>query len=135
MNSAHNMVAAARLLPFEHMPCMAHILQRTVTVSLNDSAFERALAKCRKIVGHFKHSPANAQELKAQQAAHGHQTEPLVQDVPTRWNSTLEMIKRIQRNKFGLTTILTQQNSKVTMLTDQELDRLQKLEELLEPCR
>ncbi|XP_026050112.1 zinc finger BED domain-containing protein 1-like [Astatotilapia calliptera] len=80
-------------------------------------------------------SPANAQELKAQEAAHGHQTEPLVQDVPTRWNSTLEMIKRIQRNKFGLTTILTQQNSKVTMLTDQELDRLQKLEELLEPCR
>ncbi|XP_026048972.1 zinc finger BED domain-containing protein 1-like [Astatotilapia calliptera] len=129
------MVAAARLLPFEHMPCMAHILQRTVTVSLNDSTFERALAKCRKIVGHFKHSPANAQELKAQQAAHGHQTEPLVQDVPTRWNSTLEMIKRIQRNKSGLTTILTQQNSKVTMLTDQELDRLQKLEELLEPCR
>nr|XP_014267406.2 zinc finger BED domain-containing protein 1-like [Maylandia zebra] len=134
-DSARNMVAAARLLPFEHMPCMPHILQRTVTVSLNDSAFERALAKCRKIVGHFKHSPANAQELKAQQAAHGHQTEPLVQDVPTRWNFTLEMIKRIQRNKFGLTTILTQQNSKVTMLTDQELDRLQKLEELLEPCR
>ncbi|XP_063324964.1 E3 SUMO-protein ligase ZBED1-like [Pelmatolapia mariae] len=134
-DSARNIVAAARLLPFEHMPCMAHILQRTFTVSLNDSAFERALAKCRKIVGHFKQSPANAQELKAQQAAHGRQTEPLVQDVPTRWNSTLEMIKWIQRNKSGLTTILTQQNSKVTMLTDQELDRLQKLEELLEPCR
>ncbi|KAL3968626.1 lamin A/C [Sarotherodon galilaeus] len=63
-DSARNMVAAARLLPFEHMPCMAHILQRTVTVSLNDSAFERALAKCRKIVGHFKHSPANAQEFQ-----------------------------------------------------------------------
>ncbi|KAL4007732.1 hypothetical protein ACER0C_001584 [Sarotherodon galilaeus] len=122
-DSACNMVAAARLLSFEHMPCTAHILQRTITVSLNDSAFERALAKCRKIVGHFKHT------------AHGHQTELLVQDVPTRWNSTLEMIKRIQRNKSGLTTILTQQNNKVTMLTDQELDRLQKLEELLEPCR
>uniref|UniRef100_A0A3P9B7T1 BED-type domain-containing protein n=1 Tax=Maylandia zebra TaxID=106582 RepID=A0A3P9B7T1_9CICH len=132
-DSARNMVEAARLLPFEHMPCMAHILQRMVTVSLYDSAFERALAKRCKIVGHFKHSPANAQELKAQQAAHGHQTEPLVQDVPTRCNSTLEMIKRIQR--CGLTTILTQQNSKVTMLTDQELDRVQKLEELLEPCR
>ncbi|KAL3973863.1 KRAB domain-containing zinc finger protein [Sarotherodon galilaeus] len=113
----------SRLLPFEHMPCMAHILQRTVTVSLNDSAFERALAKCRKIGEHFEHS------------AHRHQTEPLVQDVPTRWNSTLEMIKWIQRNKSGLITILTQPNSKVTMLTDQELDRLQKLEEILEPCR
>ncbi|KAL3969666.1 collagen type XXVI alpha (EMI domain-containing protein 2) [Sarotherodon galilaeus] len=134
-DSARNMVAATRLLPFEHMPCMVHILQRTVTVSLNDSTFETALAKCPKIVGHFKHSPANAQESKAQQAAHGHQTELLVQDIPTRWNSTLEMIKRIQRNKSVLTTVLAQQNSKVTMLTDQEFHRLQKLEELLEPCQ
>ncbi|KAL4009365.1 hypothetical protein ACER0C_003217 [Sarotherodon galilaeus] len=116
-DSARNMVAAARLLPFEHMPCMAHILQSAITVSLNDNAFESALAKCRKIVGHFKHSPANAQELKAQQPAHGHQTEPLDQDVPTRWNSTLEMIKRIQRNKSVLTTILTQQNSKICYRT------------------
>ncbi|XP_003442878.1 zinc finger BED domain-containing protein 1 [Oreochromis niloticus] len=134
-DSARNMVAAARLLPFEHMPCTAHILQRTVTVSLNDSEFERVLAKCRKVVGHFKQSPANAQELKEQQVAHGHKTEPLVRDVPTRWNSTLEMIKRIQRNKSVLTTILAQQNSMVTMVTDQEFDMLQKLEELLEPCR
>ncbi|XP_035770678.1 uncharacterized protein LOC102788121 [Neolamprologus brichardi] len=44
------------------------------------------------------------------------------------------MIKQIQRNKSVLTSILTE-NSTVTMLTDQELDRLQKLEELLEPCR
>ena len=49
-DSARNMVAAARLLPFEHLPCMAHCLQRTVTVSLKDSGFESVLAKCRKIV-------------------------------------------------------------------------------------
>ncbi|KAJ8364362.1 hypothetical protein SKAU_G00131930 [Synaphobranchus kaupii] len=45
------------------------------------------------------------------------------------------MVKRIQRNKAPLTTTLAQQNSKVAMLTDQELAKLQKLEELLEPCR
>nr|XP_024655528.1 zinc finger BED domain-containing protein 1-like [Maylandia zebra] len=130
-----NMVDVASLLPFEHMPCTAHILQSAITVALNDSGFERVLAKCREIVGHFEDSPANAQELNAQQAAHGHDTEALVQDAQTRWNSTLEMIKQIQRNKSVLTSILAQQNSTVTMLTEQELDRLQKLEELLEPCR
>uniref|UniRef100_A0A3B5A479 BED-type domain-containing protein n=1 Tax=Stegastes partitus TaxID=144197 RepID=A0A3B5A479_9TELE len=52
-DSARNMVAAARQLPFEHMPCAAHMLQRTITVSLEHSGFDTALAKCRKIVGSF----------------------------------------------------------------------------------
>lgn len=134
-DSARNMAAAARLLPFEHLPCNAHILQRTVTVSIHGSGFESVLAKCRKIVGHFKHSPSNAHELMEQQVACGQKQESLVQDVTTRWNSTLEMIKRIQRNKSPLTTTLAMQKTNVAMLTAQELSKLQKLEELLEPCR
>ena len=73
------MVAAVRLLPFEHLPCTAHSLQRTVTVSLQDSGFESVLAKCCVIVGHFKHSPSNAQELNEQQLAHRHKQESLAQ--------------------------------------------------------
>uniref|UniRef100_A0A0E9V1G9 Uncharacterized protein n=1 Tax=Anguilla anguilla TaxID=7936 RepID=A0A0E9V1G9_ANGAN len=45
------------------MPCIAHIL-RTITVILNDSGFVNALTKCCKIVGHFKHNPANTSELQ-----------------------------------------------------------------------
>ena len=83
-DSARNMVAAARQLPFEHIPCAAHMLQRTITVCLQDSSFDTALAKCRKIVGHFKHSPASTEELHQQQTALGQAREPLVQDVSTR---------------------------------------------------
>jgi len=134
-DSARNMTAAARLLPFEHLPCTAHCVQRTVTVSLHDCGLDGILAKCRKIVGHFKHSPSNAQELGEQQVALGQKQEPLVQDVPTRWNSTLEMVRRILRNRLPLSTTLSQQNSKIAMLTSQELAKLEKVEELLEPCR
>ena len=83
-DSARNMVAAARQMPFEHIPCAAHMLQRTITVCLDDSSFDNALAKCRKIVGHFKHSPASTEELHQQQTALGQDREPLVQDVSTR---------------------------------------------------
>lgn len=134
-DSARNMVAAARLLPFKHLPCAAHSLQRTVTVSLHDSGFECVLAKCCKIVGHFKHSPSNIQELKEQQVAQGLKPESLTQDVATRWNSTLEMMKRIRRNRSPLTTTRVQQKSKVAVLTEQEFGKLQRLEELSEPCR
>ena len=53
-NSARNMIAVSKELPFEHMPCTALLLQRAITVSLQHSPFDNALAKCRKVVGHFK---------------------------------------------------------------------------------
>ncbi|KAI7790272.1 putative zinc finger BED domain-containing protein 1-like [Triplophysa rosa] len=134
-DSAHNMTAAAKLLPYEHMPCIAHMLQRSINVSLSTSGFANVLAKCRKIVGHFRHSAANTMELQAQQAALGQQQEPLIQDVPTRWNSTLEMIKRLNRNQAAIKATLDQQHHKLVMLTPQEWDKLQILSTLLEPCR
>lgn len=58
-DSAPNMIAAASL-PFEHVPCVVHIVQRIITVLCRDSRFDGVLDKCNKIVGHFKHSPANS---------------------------------------------------------------------------
>uniref|UniRef100_A0A3B3QSC0 HAT C-terminal dimerisation domain-containing protein n=1 Tax=Paramormyrops kingsleyae TaxID=1676925 RepID=A0A3B3QSC0_9TELE len=134
-DSARNMIAAARHLPFEHIPCVAHSLQRSVTVSLQNIAFDNILAKCRKVVGHFKHSPASAAELEHQQIEHGQKKEMLIQDVPTRWNSTLNIIKNIRRNEQPLRDVLTTHNTKLAMPTRAEMDKLQKLEMLLEPCR
>ncbi|KAL7389051.1 hypothetical protein ABVT39_025546 [Epinephelus coioides] len=133
-NSARNMIAAARSLPFEHLPCIAHMIQRVIAVSLSHSGFDGALAKCRKIVGHFKHSPANTAKLKAQQASHGQDEEPLIQDVPTRWNSTLGMITRVLKNKEPLKPTLAQQKHNLALLTAAEHDRLARLETLLGPC-
>ena len=59
-DSAPNMIAAGRILPFEHMPCVAHLVQRAIVMSLRDGGFD--------VVGHFEHSPANSNELNAQQA-------------------------------------------------------------------
>ncbi|XP_051815909.1 E3 SUMO-protein ligase ZBED1-like [Acanthochromis polyacanthus] len=134
-DSARNMVAAVRQLPYEHLPCTAHAIQRSICVSLSDSGIDAVLAKCRKLVGHFKHSPSNTRELNAQQVAHHQKEEPLIQDVPTRWNSTLAMIQRVLQNREPIGATLREQHSKLSMLTDQECAKLQRLSELLEPCR
>lgn len=52
-DSDSNMIAAARSLPFQHLLCIAHMIQRTVTVCPSHIGFDGTLAKCRKIVGHF----------------------------------------------------------------------------------
>ena len=36
-DSARNMIAAARHMPFEHLPCIAHSLQMSIAVSLQNS--------------------------------------------------------------------------------------------------
>ncbi|CAL8284328.1 unnamed protein product [Boreogadus saida] len=76
------------------MPCIAHILQRSIT-----------------------------------------KQEPLVQDVPTRWNLTVDMVKRLNRNQAAVKATLDQQQHKLIMLTPPEWDKVQRLETLLEPCR
>ncbi|KAL6483231.1 hypothetical protein MHYP_G00081030 [Metynnis hypsauchen] len=134
-DSARNMIVAARRLPFQHMPCVAHMLQRTLNVCLLDSEFSDILARCRKIVGHFKHSPANTEDLHQQQTALEQDKEPLIQDVRTRWNSTLYMIKRLLKNQEAVKATLARQKHKLTMLTATEWNKLQNLVTLLEPCR
>ena len=86
-----------------------------------------ALSKSRKIVGHFKHSPANTAELEAQQAALGQKQEPLVHDVPTRWNM-VDMVKRLNRNQAAIRATLDQQQHKFIMLTPPEWNKVQRLD-------
>lgn len=54
---ARTMMAAVRQLPFQHIvcSCVAQILQRSLTVCLNDCG--------RQMPGQFKHSPANNEKL------------------------------------------------------------------------
>ncbi|XP_071754854.1 E3 SUMO-protein ligase ZBED1-like, partial [Centroberyx gerrardi] len=55
----------------------------------------------------------------------------------TRWNSTLSMITRLQRNKDALRAKLDlhQQRSTPVMLNNAEFEKIKKLETLIEPCR
>ncbi len=68
-DSARNMVAAIRLTRYEHMNCVAHMVQRSVTVSLADSGFVNALAKARKVVGHLSTAQQMLRSFKHNKSA------------------------------------------------------------------
>ncbi|XP_015463706.3 E3 SUMO-protein ligase ZBED1 [Astyanax mexicanus] len=136
LNMHDSMDAASKRLPrYEHLPCTAHMLHRSITACLADSGFSDPLLKCRRIVHHFKHSPANTEELQQHQAQLWQQKEHLIQDVPTRWNSTLAMISCLLKNQDAIIATLNQQKHKLDMLTASDWDKLKRLETLLEPCR
>ncbi|KAK0133317.1 hypothetical protein N1851_031178 [Merluccius polli] len=76
----------------------------------DNPSFGNAFTKCRKIVGYFKHSPANTMELSRLQVALRQVAEPLVQDVSKRWNLSLAMITHLQQNWEAVKATLDQQN-------------------------
>ena len=64
-DNAANMRKAIQLLGKAHMPCMAHTLQLSIRYALEKANVSNTLAKCRKIVGHFKHSAIQESRLDA----------------------------------------------------------------------
>ncbi|KAK0142439.1 Zinc finger BED domain-containing protein 1 [Merluccius polli] len=104
----------------QHANCLSSTSHVLHICCKEPSHFDTALAKCRKIVGHFKHSPASTEELHQQQTALGQAREPLVQDISTRWNSTLSMISRYLRNQEAVNATLARQKHNLATLTNLE---------------
>uniref|UniRef100_A0A3Q3X9E9 HAT C-terminal dimerisation domain-containing protein n=1 Tax=Mola mola TaxID=94237 RepID=A0A3Q3X9E9_MOLML len=104
-DSAQTMITAATQLPFVHMPCVAHVLQKTILFALVTAGLMIRWQNVRNYTRN-KH-----------------------------WNSTLYMISRLLKNQEAVKATLCKQKRKLTMLTTTEWDKLQRLATILEPCR
>ena len=66
----------------------------------------KVVSKCRKLVGHFKHSTTVTAEMRKRQKMLGLKEHELIQDVPTRWNSTQLMLERLCEQRRVVTDIM-----------------------------
>ncbi|KAJ8895736.1 hypothetical protein PR048_001074 [Dryococelus australis] len=89
-DNARNMSAAMEKAGFKDVSCLTHTLQ---LVS--------------KDMGHFKHSVKANKQLKAAQETLHMPQECMIQDEPTRWNSTLHMLKRVVEQRRPLVLCLS----------------------------
>ena len=88
---------------YTNLGCFAHTLQLIIQDSILSQHYVHDIfANCRRIVGHFKHSQLTSSRLKAIQLDLGLPQHRLKQDVATRWNSTLYMLKSILSQKVAL---------------------------------
>lgn len=65
--------------------CFGHMLQLCVKPALELLSVSKTVAKCRKIIGHLKHSSTVTAEMRKRQKSLGVSEHELIQDVPTRW--------------------------------------------------
>jgi len=128
-----NVVKAFRDAPVQHASCLAHTLQLVI----KDSIFSQRyvidiLAKCRSIVGHFKHSASATTRLHELQSELNMKIVQLVQDVPTRWNSIFNMLQRLLEQRRAVTLYCAEKGA-ATNLDPEQWAIIETLVQLLMP--
>lgn len=135
-DNARNIVAASAQLSWLRLPCVAHTLQLAVNAGLNISAVQRVSARCRKLVGHFRHSYVALNALESTQSRLGLPQHKLIQDITTRWNSSFEMMGRSLEQRAALSAVLLgskRVSDRALMLTADELSDLEHITSVLQP--
>jgi hypothetical protein len=124
-------------IKFKFLLCFQKYLRfcSTIDNSLGDkrvSEIKSLLAKCRAIVGHFRHSPVATASLEKCQAQLGLPQNRLKQDVSTRWNSEYEMLARLWEQREAVTLCLSTVES-VSNLVPKDWTTVSELLALLKP--
>ena len=131
-DNASNMVKAMREAAYPDLGCFAHTLQLIIHDGvLTQRAVIDVLANCRKIVGHFKHSPLAYCRLEEIQKSLGVPQHHLKQDEPTRWNSTLYMLQSVLEQKTALAAYGAEHA--IPHLAPNQWDLIQKIVAVLNP--
>ena len=133
VDNAANMKKAIVDGGYTHVGCFAHTLQLVINDGILSQRYvQDILAKCRRIVGHFKHSQLAYSRLKVIQTNLGMPQLCLKQDIVTRWNSTLYMLQSIIAQKVALAAYTTE-NDDIPQLSSHQLEIIDKVITVLQP--
>ncbi|KAL0808545.1 hypothetical protein ABMA28_012990 [Loxostege sticticalis] len=121
-DNASNMRSAVEKMGFKHFGCYAHtlnlIVKHCTTENTADQKIREIITKVKNIVSHYKKSVKATEKLVLYQKSNGITVpKKVIQDVSTRWNSTLKMLERF---------VLLEDAIKATMaiLCDEKWDTL-----------
>ena len=138
-DNAKNMVGAARINyddinidEWNSVPCSAHTIQLAIKPLFEIPEIRDLSTRASKLVTHFNHS------VVATQALAERQSHKLMQDCPTRWNSTYYMLDRLQESRRAVTDVLldssvSKPSDKKLLLREDEWDLLEEVLPILHP--
>ena len=95
-------------------------LQLCVNEGLKMPSVAALLAAGRKLVGHFKHSSKATAALAQKQKQMNMPVKKLIQDCPTRWNSSFYMLEQILEIRWPISAVLGDES--ITKKADRALD-------------
>ena len=130
-DGASNITLAIQKCRWKHLHCFAHTLNLIVRGGLKK--LSETVDKVKQIADHFHRSSLSAEKLRATLLQMGQPDLKVLQDCPTRWNSTFYMLKRFVRLRDAIITTLALVNPAVTTLTHDEWAAIEEACEVLQP--
>lgn len=128
-----NIKKGAKCMGVSNETCFIHTLQLVVLDAMKSQrSVIDTVAAGRNIVTHLNHSAASRKKLEEQQKNLNMPIKKLVQDVPTRWNSSYYMLKRLEEQKRPL-SLLAAENNNIPSLSPNQWYLVENLIILLEP--
>lgn len=133
-DNGSDITAALNRSEYQVVPCLAHTLQLVLKDGFLDNAkINVVVKKCKKVVGSFKHSAKNTKILKAHQIQLNLPKHAMIQDEPTRWNTTYHMLKRILEQKEAVILIGAMEDVKLAAeLTSEDWKTIKFAADILE---
>ncbi|XP_030764036.1 zinc finger BED domain-containing protein 4-like isoform X2 [Sitophilus oryzae] len=131
-DNAANMIKTCELLKIRHLPCYAHSLNLVVQENFND--LKTNIKRCKDIVTFIKSSNVAMEIFKKEQNIDDDITNKqykLIQEVPTRWNSTFYMIERILKTNEAISRTLLKVRKAPQPLSVDELSILNDVVKVL----
>lgn len=130
-NASNIKCAITEELKLKHFGCFAH----TINLIVHDALVnvETLLRNVKSIVSHFKRSTAANQSLRTYQENSGATPRKVIQDVPTRWNSTFYMIKRFVELEVALRATIALLDVDLPIVSGADWEILKQLCKILAP--
>ena len=134
-NAANIENAICDVLVWPHLGCFGHTLNLAVKAGLKIGQVKDALARCSRLVSYFHKSTRASYVLGEKQQALGLPSHALIQEVETRWNSTLDMIERVLEQQSAICATLIDQKRLDLMPQDSEFKILEEITKVIKPFR
>ena len=119
-------------LKAHHVRCFAHLLNLITKKALEGSE-STSKQKIKSLVSYFHSSTVGADKLRSIQRNLGRKERKLIQEVDTRWNSTLAMMRRYVEEADAVEGALSALGKSSKGITDAELISLKSAIQVLSP--
>lgn len=119
-DNAPNMGLAVTQVGVERIRCLAHSLQLVLKDALSgEEKINEMITKARSIIGHFSHSTSGRKILTDMQKSHNVPCRVIIQDVCTRWDSTLQALRRLLEQRVAVQASLPHVKCRTELTTEE----------------